>query len=140
VYFLQLSFFKYSLWFSDRPELQECSAAPCDTGSHRSILEREYPNLDFSRLDEGWTSKEGQYGQSKLVLSNVNLMGTLLAPDEASLDRRATFMRRWLRDRPENQILVIAHGSFLRHLTFAPWSGKSLLHPLEFQVVTGIHS
>jgi hypothetical protein len=45
---------------------------------------------------DGWNSKEGEW-----------------APDEASLAQRAAKMRKWLKDREENEIIVITHGGNL---------------------------
>jgi broad specificity phosphatase PhoE len=70
---------------------------PCDRGSPREVLEGEFPDLDFSRLEDDWTNKKGLY-----------------AADEASLQRRATKVRQWLQARPEREIIVVSHGSFLR--------------------------
>jgi broad specificity phosphatase PhoE len=81
--------------------LQECSAMPCDRGSARETLESEWPHLDFSALEDDWNHKTGQY-----------------AADEQSLQRRAADVRKWLQGRPEQEIVVVTHGSFLRHLVF----------------------
>lgn len=77
------------------PELQEVNDLPCDTGSARDLLESdpEFDGLDFSTLDaaerrEGvkWTSKKGLY-----------------SPDR--VEERARWVRRYLRDRPEDVIV-----------------------------------
>jgi hypothetical protein len=44
-------------------------------------------------LGEGWEAKTGEY-----------------APDEASLVKRAAKMRQWLREREEEEIIVVTHG------------------------------
>lgn len=75
------------------PGFQENSAKPCDTGSPPSILRNEFPKLDFGLVREGWDSKKGEY-----------------AADEASLAARAGRMRKWLKDREENEIIVVTHG------------------------------
>jgi hypothetical protein len=49
--------------------------------------------LDFGLVREGWDSKEGEY-----------------AADEASLAARAGRMRKWLKDREEDEIIVVTHG------------------------------
>ena len=84
------------------PEAQECNDFPCDCGSPRDVLESdsEYIGLDFSRLTPDWTSKTGFW-----------------APDARSLANRAAAVRRFLRDRPEKNIALVAHGDILRELT-----------------------
>lgn len=56
-------------------------------------ISREYPDLDFSHLSDDWNSKKGPY-----------------ASNQTALRERATRIRKWLRDRPEKNILVISHG------------------------------
>ncbi|KAN0102593.1 phosphoglycerate mutase-like protein [Hyaloscypha variabilis] len=89
------------------PGLQERSALPCDTGSESAVLEREFPELDFSVLKEGWTRKEGGFG----------------ADDEA-VEKRAEGVRRGLKDRVEalrggerRDVVVVTHGVFMKFLS-----------------------
>lgn len=85
------------------PALQECNDHPCDTGSSRQELEKD-PELgkefNFSALPDDWTSKKGFW-----------------APTDEALYERLAWVRRWLRDRPEKNIVVVAHGDALRWLT-----------------------
>lgn len=81
------------------------SSSPCDTGSPREVLEAdpEFNSFNLSLLTPDWTSKRGQF-----------------AADEASLNKRAQWVRQWLRARTEETILVIAHGDILRRITAGP--------------------
>lgn len=82
------------------PEAQECNAFPCDTGSPKEILaaKSEFAGFDFSRLKPEWTSKQGFW-----------------AP-EAKL-ARGRWVRQFLRERPERNIVLVAHGDILRCIT-----------------------
>ena len=84
------------------PEAQECNDFPCDTGSAREELEKdpEFAGFDFSRLTPDWTSKTGFW-----------------APDAGTIAHRAQTVRRFLRERPEKDIALVAHGDFLRQIT-----------------------
>ena len=84
------------------PDAQECCDFPCDTGSPREVLESDadFKGLDFSRITPDWNSKQGFW-----------------APDDASLANRAKFVRQFLRERPEKDIVLVCHGDFLRQLT-----------------------
>ena len=84
------------------PDAQECCDFPCDTGSPREVLESDadFKGLDFSRVTPDWNSKQGFW-----------------APDDASLANRAKFVRQFLRERPEKDIVLVCHGDFLRQLT-----------------------
>ncbi|EJF63136.1 phosphoglycerate mutase-like protein [Dichomitus squalens LYAD-421 SS1] len=83
------------------PQLQEVNNLPCDTGSAREALEAdpEFAGLDFSTLTPDWTSKAGFY-----------------AATEQAIAARARWVRRWLRSRPEQRIVVVAHGDLLRYI------------------------
>ncbi|KAH8106332.1 phosphoglycerate mutase-like protein [Cristinia sonorae] len=84
------------------PQLQECNDLACDIGSPREDLEAnaEYAGLDFSLLTPDWISKEGFYSASV-----------------PALQARARWNRKWLRARPERDIVVVAHGDCLRYIT-----------------------
>ncbi|SJX65145.1 uncharacterized protein SRS1_15954 [Sporisorium reilianum f. sp. reilianum] len=92
------------------PQLQECNAFPCDTGSAKEVLERdpELQGFDFSSLTPDWTSKQGFY-----------------AADEVSLNKRAQWVRQYIRSRPEQDIVVMAHGDILRRITGEPYPWKN---------------
>jgi broad specificity phosphatase PhoE len=93
---LQTSLLGFNLKPLPHPGFQENSAKPCDTGSSVSLLLEEFPELDFSLVVDGWNSKEGEW-----------------APDETSLAKRAAKMRTWLKEREENDIIVVTHGGIL---------------------------
>lgn len=88
--------------------LSSCAQWLTPTLQDRSFLESfpEFAGLDFSPLSESpahhngasWTSKQGFF-----------------APE--NVEERATWVRRWLRDRAENKIVVVAHGDILRCIT-----------------------
>ncbi|KAJ3916629.1 phosphoglycerate mutase-like protein [Lentinula edodes] len=83
--------------------LQEVNDFPCDTGSSRNELEQidEFAGINFESLEDDWNSKQGNSGAVKA---------------------RARWVRRWLRDRPEQNIVVVAHGDILRQ----PWANTEV--------------
>ncbi|KAI1636533.1 histidine phosphatase superfamily [Biscogniauxia mediterranea] len=93
------------------PQAQECNDFPCDTGSARGALEAdpEFAAFDLSPLAADWTSKAGFW-----------------AATEAALAARARWVRRYLRDRPERDIVLVAHGDILRRITGRPGEGDSV--------------
>jgi broad specificity phosphatase PhoE len=89
------------------PDLQERSALPCDTGSERHVLEKDFPNLTLEELGEGWQAKAGQY-----------------AADDDSVTLRAAKTREKLkhlsvalRGNERRDIVVVTHGMFMKFLS-----------------------
>jgi broad specificity phosphatase PhoE len=80
------------------PELQETTALPCDTGSAPAELANEFAGepIDFTLVQPGWNDKTA----AKWI------------PEEAAIAKRAQEAREWLYQRPENEIVVVTHGSF----------------------------
>ncbi|KAI0136545.1 hypothetical protein BJ170DRAFT_677417 [Xylariales sp. AK1849] len=86
-----------------RAEWQETTANPCDIGTDASVMQREWPDLNFSSLDPLYPAKTGVYD-----------------PSEEALLKRATFARQWLFFRPEKYIIVMTHSGFLKRVVEGP--------------------
>ncbi len=70
------------------PQLQEVDSHPCDIGKDRSELEKvpDFNGIDFTSLGDDWNDKQG-----------------IFAP--ANVRERAKWVRKWLRGRPEKNIV-----------------------------------
>jgi broad specificity phosphatase PhoE len=92
------------------PEAQECNGYPCDTGSTRETLEAdpEFAGFNFELLTPEWTSKKGFWATNKTTLAN-----------------RARWVRQYLRDRPEKDIVLVAHGGILGLIAASPDSPRT---------------
>jgi len=80
-----------------RAEWQENSDKPCDTGTPAAVMEKEWPQFDWSSLDPEYPTKTGLYAFTK-----------------DGLTQRGIVARKWLRHRPEKVIAVVSHSGFLR--------------------------
>jgi len=80
-----------------RADWQENSAKPCDVGTAISVMEKEWPQFDWSTVDPKYPAKTGLYEFSKSGLTN-----------------RGVEVRKWLRGRKEKVIAVVSHAGFLR--------------------------
>ncbi|KAK4684928.1 hypothetical protein P7C73_g5236, partial [Tremellales sp. Uapishka_1] len=99
--------------------LQEVGPYPCDTPTYPvSALEASNggmfakAGLDFSALSPDYASKKGIY-------------------DPSHAAERAKGVRKWLRAREENEIVVVAHGDILRYLadgqnSARPWANAEV--------------
>lgn len=105
---------------------------PCDTGSEPHALRQEFEgkNVDLSLVHEGWNNKVGcccgggsNKSKSRL-LTNFGVQAGRYAPINSALKERARAARRWLKARPEKEIVVVTHGGFLHYFT-EDWEDSS---------------
>ncbi|KAA8644257.1 uncharacterized protein ATNIH1004_008456 [Aspergillus tanneri] len=93
------------------PDTQETSDVPCDTGSDPAVLKREIEEkglpVDAGLVTENWNDKTGRY-----------------APTNEAVAARARDARRWLKARPEKEIVLVTHGGFLHFFT-EDWEDSS---------------
>ncbi|RMZ07944.1 hypothetical protein D0860_04891 [Hortaea werneckii] len=107
------------------PIAEEASDAPCDTGSEVDILQADFPDVvDFDNVKYGWWHHDQE-----------------LAIDPPSLNARAAKLRRFIRDRPEKEVVLVSHGFFNHYLTgdvndegeqTTPWWGETELRTFSF--------
>lgn len=112
------------------PMAEECSDAPSDTGSDPASLRAEFADkhgrecISFDHVSEGWHIHEGEY-----------------ATDPAALIRRAAKLRRWIKARPEKEVVLVAHGFFNHYITgdvdgkgeqTTPWWNEAELRTFTF--------
>ncbi|KAI7119156.1 hypothetical protein KC316_g18583 [Hortaea werneckii] len=107
------------------PIAEEASDAPCDTGSEVDILQADFPDIvDFDNVKYGWWHHDRE-----------------LAVDPPSLNARAAKLRRFIRDRPEKEVVLVSHGFFNHYLTgdvndkgeqTTPWWEETELRTFSF--------
>jgi broad specificity phosphatase PhoE len=107
------------------PMAEEASNAPCDTGSEVDLLKVDFPTqIDFDNVKHGWWVHEGQY-----------------AFEPKALIARAAKLRRWIKNRPEKEVALVAHGFFNHYLTgdvdengeqTTPWWNETELRTYTF--------
>ena len=74
------------------PYAEEASDAPCDTGSEPELLKTEFTeHVDFDNVKHGWWVHEGEY-----------------AFEPTALIARAAKLRRWIKARPEKEVVLVA--------------------------------
>lgn len=85
---------------------EEASANPCDTGLPLSELKEKFPSgVDFSLLEtpewgEHWYRHTGPHAVTHPQLAD-----------------RAVRLRQWIKDRPEGEVALVAHGFFNHYIS-----------------------
>jgi broad specificity phosphatase PhoE len=86
------------------PLAQEATDKPANTPSGMERLKKEYGEVvDFHRCLDTYVDYDSKQGR--------------FAPDGQSLEARALELRRFLRDRDEQEVVVVSHGDFLHYVT-----------------------
>ncbi|GAB7340969.1 hypothetical protein MBLNU457_7307t1 [Dothideomycetes sp. NU457] len=84
-----------------QPYAQEITANPSDTGTDIATLKTLFDgSIDWSECFDGWDEKKGE-----------------MATDVTVTKARAAKLRRWIRDRPEKEVVLVTHGQFAHFLT-----------------------
>lgn len=81
---------------------QENADKPCDTGSHIGVMEKEFPEYDFSIVDPNYPDKTTNLSQNPYAFT-----------EKAILARGQTCLKA-LYSRPEKVVAVVSHSGFLR--------------------------
>lgn len=83
------------------PYAEEASDDPSDTGSELDVLLKDFPaQVDFNHVKEGWYLHDGEFATTPIALK-----------------ARAAKLRRFIRDRPEKEVVLVSHGFFNHYLT-----------------------
>lgn len=91
------------------PQLQEVGWEPCDLGQPLELTRSQIP-FDAPWLDWSLVESEPDWNRNK---------GFYEATEWKQLER-ARWVRRWLRARSEEVVVVVCHAGFLRRMTGAP--------------------
>jgi len=86
------------------PLAQEATDKPANTPSPAEDLQKEFGEVvDFHRCMDTYVDYDSKKGR--------------WAPDGDSLKARALELRRFLRDRDEQEVVVVSHGDFLHYVS-----------------------
>lgn len=91
------------------PLHRECLDAYCDIGRAPAALAADFPLLRFDHLPDPWWHTS--------TSATDPAAPPFAREDHATLDHRISAFRAWLAARPEREIAVIGHSSFLRRMT-----------------------
>lgn len=122
------------------PEAQETSDEPCDTGSDPAVLQKEFVDrglpVDISLVHDGWNSKViffASMRNCRFKNADIRMQEGKWAPTISALRNRAREVRKWLKSRPEKQIVLVTHGGLLHYLT-EDWEDGSMYQGIYHQL------
>ncbi|MBI1244860.1 MAG: histidine phosphatase family protein [Alphaproteobacteria bacterium] len=81
-----------------------------DIGRAPAALKADFPHLEFDHLDDPWWHHDPARPDAITIES------------EEILSARVAHFADWLRARPEREMAVVGHGTFLRFLTGRPFA------------------
>lgn len=90
----------------------------CDIGTSPAALATAFPDLAFDHLPDPWWHVDPDHP------------GPFAIETHEMLDTRIAAFRDWLADRPEREIAVVGHGTFLNRLT-GLWYDNTTRHMVE---------
>ena len=91
-------------FISDLVREQLCHS--CDVGRQPKVLEKEFPNFDFSNLEEYWWNKSIPIDEGKIVRES-----------HEDIIIRLDKFKEWLETKEIKRIAVVSHGAFLAQIT-----------------------
>ncbi|OQS05506.1 phosphoglycerate mutase family protein [Thraustotheca clavata] len=122
--------------FKIHPSCREMLDTACDIGRDPSELSADFPTLDFSELNKLW------YVPSRVAQGDK----AFDKPDEIretiqDVDVRIKELLAFLNDRPEHEIAVVCHSSFIKRATKATRKLKNCeIFSISFKDLCQLHS
>ncbi|CDR45666.1 hypothetical protein NBRC10512_002095 [Rhodotorula toruloides] len=105
------------------PQLQECGAYPCDIGGPLKETKARFPHewLDWSEVEKnpGWNQNRGEFEAT-----------------EAKNVARARWVRKFIRERKEENVVVVSHHGLLRRIVKAPHAHDRKKSPIQWDNAT----
>ena len=87
------------------PIVREHLVNSCDVGRQPSILQREYPNLNFNEIKKFWWNNNIYIDEKTINYESIK-----------DLDKRVTEFKKWINKRTEKKIALVSHGTFISRI------------------------
>ena len=89
-----------------QPLIREHLYHSCDVGRQPSILKKEFPLFDFSKLNKYWWNNDKPINEKKIIKENMN-----------DIKIRLDKFKSWLDTDNSSTIAIVSHGTFLSQIT-----------------------
>ena len=77
-----------------------------DVGRQPKYLMREFPKFDFSKINNYWWNDDLPIDEKEVYLESIK-----------DLDLRVSNFINWIRNREEQNIAVVSHGTYISRIT-----------------------
>ena len=79
----------------------------CDVGRQPYILQKEFPNFNFSELSKYWWNNNIPLSEKAINHESIR-----------DLDQRVLRFKKWINTRKERTIAVVSHGTFISRIIY----------------------
>ena len=87
------------------PLIREHLDASCDVGRQPHVLKKEFPNLNFDKLEKFWWNNNISIDEKAINFESIE-----------ELDDRIMQFKSWINDRSESKIAIVSHGTFISRI------------------------
>ena len=79
--------------------------ASSDVGRQPDVLQKEFPNFNFKKLNKFWWNNDKVIDEKKIRRESIQ-----------ELDKRILEFKNWIKSRPEKKIALVSHGTFISRI------------------------
>ena len=87
------------------PFVREHLDHSCDVGRQPSVIQKEFPHLDFDEVKEFWWNNDAPIDERVINWESIE-----------DLDKRVDKFKNWIDKRPEEKIALVSHGTFISRI------------------------
>ena len=87
------------------PFVREHLDHSCDVGRQPSILKKEFPHLNFNKVEDFWWNNNIPIDEKAINWETLD-----------ELDKRIKIFKNWIDERSEKKIAVVSHGTFISRI------------------------
>ena len=87
------------------PLIREHLDHSCDVGRQPSILQKEFPSFNFNEVKKFWWNNNIPIDEKAINWESIE-----------DLDKRVKKFKNWINNRPEKNIALVSHGTFISRI------------------------
>ena len=87
------------------PLVREHLDHSCDVGRQPTILQKEFPQLNFDKIKDYWWNNNIPIDEKAINWESIE-----------DLDKRVLEFKQWIQNRSEKRIALVSHGTFISRI------------------------